>query len=83
MDGNRILQKQGNTEENLKDIEKWCSLVFHTLEKDGAGTKRWWVLCTANHDLMSLRKWIRRRERIKSGWQERDLPKEVMHALSG
>ena len=80
-------KNKGHTEENIKDIEKWCSLIFHTLEKDGAGTKRWWVLCTAgraeSHDLLSLRKWIRRGERIISGWQERDLPKEVMHALSG
>ena len=33
------LQKGGNT----KDLEKWCSHIFYTVAKVGAGTKRWWM----------------------------------------
>ena len=37
------LLKGGST----RDTEKWCSHVFFTLVKDGAETKRCWILCTA------------------------------------
>ena len=38
----RELLKRGSTQ----DTEKWCSHVFFTLVKGGAGTKRCWMLCT-------------------------------------
>ena len=83
------LLKGGST----RNTEKWCSLVFFTLVNIGAGTKKWLILSMAGRAGILIL-WVRGNgskevwvwngfEPIKSGWQERDLPKEVVNPLSG
>ena len=86
-------KNKGIAEGRRQEIEKWCIHVFYTIVKGGAGTKRWWMLCVAGKAEIlilcvrgngSTEVWAWNGfEWIKSGWQERDLPNEVVNALCG